>query len=160
MLKFVGDGLLGILPVAADPAAACRGALAAAGEARAALAETNAERGRGEPRLRYGVALHLGEVLYGNIGSTGRLDFTTTGPAVNLTARLETLARDLGRDLVTSAAFAQPLPGRPDLARLVPAARLPRAPGGVRPGGRSDQRDLRMSHARQQPPAADPKNHK
>ena len=107
VLKFVGDGLLGILPVEADPAAACRGALATAGEARAALAETNAERAeRGEPSLRYGVALHLGEVLYGNIGSTGRLDFTTTGPAVNLTARLETLARDLGRDLVTSAAFA------------------------------------------------------
>ena len=111
VLKFVGDGLLGILPVAADPAAACRSALAAAGEARAALAQTNAERAeRGEPRLRYGVALHLGEVLYGNIGSTGRLDFTTTGPAVNLTARLETLARDLGRELVTSAAFARHCP--------------------------------------------------
>ena len=56
------------------------------------------------------MALHLGEVLYGNIGSTGRLDFTTTGPAVNLTARLETLARDLGRELVTSAAFAKHCP--------------------------------------------------
>jgi adenylate cyclase len=111
VLKFLGDGLLGILPVAADPAAACRSALAAAGEAGAALAETNAERAeRGEPGLRYGVALHLGEVLYGNVGSTGRLDFTTVGPAVNLTARLETLARDLGRDLVVSAAFAQYCP--------------------------------------------------
>jgi adenylate cyclase len=108
VLKFVGDGLLGILPVAADPAAACRGALAIADEARAALAQANAE--RGEPRLRYGLALHLGEVLYGNIGSTGRLDFTTTGPAVNLTARLETLARDLGRELVASAAFAGQCP--------------------------------------------------
>jgi adenylate cyclase len=45
-------------------------------------------------------------VLYGNIGSSGRLDFTAIGPAVNLTARLESLARDLGRDLVLSAAFA------------------------------------------------------
>jgi adenylate cyclase len=72
-----------------------------------ALAQTNAERAEaGEPRLRYGLALHLGDVLYGNIGSAGRLDFTTIGPAVNLTARLETLARDLGRDLVASAAFA------------------------------------------------------
>ena len=112
VLKFVGDGLLGILPVTADPGAVCRSALAAAGEARTALAQANAERAeRGEPRLRYGVALHLGEVLYGNIGSTGRLDFTTTGPAVNLTARLETLARDLGRQLVASAAFAQHCPG-------------------------------------------------
>jgi adenylate cyclase len=111
VLKFVGDGLLGILPVAADPAAACRAALGAAAEARAALAKTNAERaGRGEPELRYGVALHLGDVLYGNIGSAGRLDFTTIGTAVNLTARLETLARDLGRDLVASAAFARHCP--------------------------------------------------
>jgi adenylate cyclase len=111
VLKFVGDGLLGILPVAADPAAACRAALGAAAAARAALAEANAERaGRGEPELRYGVALHLGDVLYGNIGSAGRLDFTTIGTAVNLTARLETLARDLGRDLVASAAFARHCP--------------------------------------------------
>jgi adenylate cyclase len=106
VLKFVGDGLLGIFPVAAA-AGACRAALAAAGEARASLAQTNWERAeRDEPRLRYGLALHLGDVLYGNIGGAGRLDFTTIGPAVNLTARLETLARDLGRDLVASAAFA------------------------------------------------------
>ena len=107
VLKFVGDGLLGIFPVAANAAGACRAALAAAGEASAALADTNAERiERGEPRLRYGLALHLGDVQYGNIGSAGRLDFTTIGPSINLTARLETLARDLGRDLVASAAFA------------------------------------------------------
>ena len=107
VLKFVGDSLLGIFPVAADAASACRAALAAAVAARAALTDTNAERAEhGEPRLRYGLALHLGEVLYGNIGSAGRLDFTTIGPAINLTARLETLARDLGRDFVASAAFA------------------------------------------------------
>jgi adenylate cyclase len=111
VLKFVGDGLLGIIPVGGDPAIACRNALAAAAEARAALAAANAERAeRGEPELRYGLALHLGEVLYGNVGSVGRLDFTTIGPAVNLTARLETLARDLGRDLVASSAFARHCP--------------------------------------------------
>jgi adenylate cyclase len=111
VLKYLGDGLLGIFPVAAAPTAACRAALAAADGARAALAQTNGERDeRGEPELRYGVALHLGEVLYGNIGSAGRLDFTTIGPAINLTARLETLARDLKRDLVASAAFARHCP--------------------------------------------------
>jgi adenylate cyclase len=111
VLKFMGDGLLAIFPVKGDPAAACRGALAAAAEARAALTEANAERSaRDEPELRYGLALHLGEVLYGNIGSAGRLDFTTIGPAVNLTARLETLTRDLGRDLVASSAFARHCP--------------------------------------------------
>jgi adenylate cyclase len=111
VLKFVGDGLLGIFPVADDPALACRDALAAADQAQSALQEGNAERNaRGEPELRFGLALHLGEVLYGNVGSAGRLDFTTIGPAVNLTARLETLARDLGRDLVASAAFARHCP--------------------------------------------------
>jgi adenylate cyclase len=107
VLKFIGDGLLAIFAVAGDPAAACEAALAAAGEARAGIASSNAERREaGEPILRYGMALHLGDVLYGNIGSAGRLDFTAIGPAVNLTARLETLARDLGRDLVVSAGFA------------------------------------------------------
>ena len=111
VLKFVGDGLLGIFPVAHDRASACRSALTAAAEVRAALAQANAGRAAsGEPQLRYGLALHLGEVLYGNIGSAGRLDFTAIGPAVNLTARLETLARDLGRDLVASVAFARHCP--------------------------------------------------
>jgi adenylate cyclase len=111
VLKFLGDGLLGIFPVTDDPGVACREALAAADEARAALQEGNAERGaRGEPELRFSLALHLGEVLYGNIGSAGRLDFTTIGPGVNLTARLETLARDLGRDLVASTAFGRHCP--------------------------------------------------
>ncbi len=112
VLKFMGDGLLAIFPVAADPAAACAAALAAAEAARGALAEGNAvRRAAGEPELKNGMALHLGEVLYGNVGSASRLDFTTIGPAVNLTARLETLARDLGRDLVLSAAFAAACPG-------------------------------------------------
>jgi adenylate cyclase len=105
VLKFIGDGLLAIFAVADDPKSACQAALAATLEAREALATANAERGDG-PVLRQGMALHLGSVLYGNIGSAGRLDFTAIGPAVNLTARLETVARDLGRDLVVSAAFA------------------------------------------------------
>jgi adenylate cyclase len=108
VLKFIGDGLLAIFPVATEPAAASSAALTAVAAAQAALAEFNAaRRAQGEAELRYGMALHRGEVLYGNIGSSGRLDFTAIGPAVNLTARLETLARDLGRDVVLSAAFAE-----------------------------------------------------
>jgi adenylate cyclase len=111
VLKFIGDGLLAIFPVAAGPAAACQAALLAAGNAQAALAERNATlRAGGEAPLRHGMALHLGEVQYGNIGNPTRLDFTTIGPAVNLTARLGTLARDLGRDLVVSAAVAAHCP--------------------------------------------------
>jgi adenylate cyclase len=107
VLKFIGDGLLAIFAVTGDVAAACEAALAVSAEARAAIAAANAERQRaGAPVLRHGMALHVGSVLYGNIGSAKRLDFTTIGPAVNLTARLETLARDLGRDLLVSAQFA------------------------------------------------------
>jgi adenylate cyclase len=109
VLKFMGDGLLAIFPATDDPATACQAALAATAKARLALAAANAERPEG-PLLRQGMALHLGEVLYGNIGSAGRLDFTAIGPAVNLTARLETVARDLGRDLVVSAEFAAHCP--------------------------------------------------
>ena len=107
VLKFIGDGLLAIFPVGPDPALACAAALAAARSAREALAECNARlTAAGEEALRHGMALHLGEVQYGNIGSPTRLDFTTIGPAVNLTARLGTLARDLGRELVVSSAVA------------------------------------------------------
>jgi adenylate cyclase len=58
-------------------------------------------------RLRFGLALHLGPVLYGNIGGGNRLDFTCIGPAVNLAARLEKLAGKLGRTVVASDAFAR-----------------------------------------------------
>jgi adenylate cyclase len=107
VLKFIGDGLLAIFAAAGDAAAACQAALAATRDVRAGIAAANAEREEaGGPMVRHGMALHLGDVFYGNIGSAGRLDFTAIGPAVNLTARLETLARDLGRDLVVSARFA------------------------------------------------------
>jgi adenylate cyclase len=111
VLKFIGDGLLAIFPVGPDPVPACSAALSAVDAAREALAAFNTGlRAGGKPALRWGMALHRGEVLYGNIGSPTRLDFTTIGPAVNLTARLETLARDLGRDLLVSAAVASHCP--------------------------------------------------
>jgi adenylate cyclase len=100
-LKYIGDGLLAIFPVteATDPAKACAEALAAARDARAEVAKVEG--------LRFGLALHLGEVLYGNIGSGDRLDFTCIGPAVNLTARLEKIAGQLGRAVVASREFAR-----------------------------------------------------
>ncbi|MGZ6195502.1 MAG: adenylate/guanylate cyclase domain-containing protein, partial [Candidatus Binataceae bacterium] len=60
----------------------------------------------GARRIDFGLALHLGEVTYGNIGARDRLDFTVIGPAVNHAARLEKLAAELGRNVVTSASFA------------------------------------------------------
>lgn len=106
ILKFMGDGLLAIFPIEHEPTEVCLAALAAAhdGRERMIAAEDGA--------IRCGMALHVGHVLYGNIGGPSRLDFTTIGPAVNRTARLENLARDLGRDVVLSADFARHCPDR------------------------------------------------
>lgn len=106
VLKFIGDGLLAIFPVVDDAAvpAACEAALAAADAAFAALARRNASAAL---PIRFGLALHVGEFAYGNIGGASRLDFTAIGPAVNLAARLEGLTGRLGRPLVVSAELAR-----------------------------------------------------
>jgi adenylate cyclase len=77
------------------------------------LAVFNAERrAAAQPPIGFGIALHLGEVYYGNIGAPGRLDFTVIGPAVNHAARLEKLSAELGRSVVVSASFAAHVPER------------------------------------------------
>ncbi|MGI9490833.1 MAG: adenylate/guanylate cyclase domain-containing protein [Geminicoccaceae bacterium] len=103
VLKFMGDGLLAIFPIEQEHSSICCAALKAAKEGQKNLCELESH------ALRCGIALHLGEVLYGNIGGANRLDFTTIGPAVNLTARLEPFTRDLERPILTSAAFAEHL---------------------------------------------------
>ena len=83
ILKFIGDGLLAIFPLSQP--SACANLLHAVSEARqavVALNEKNRETGR-EP-LNYGIGVHVGDVMYGNIGSRTRLDFTVIGPAVNM----------------------------------------------------------------------------
>ncbi|HUN53511.1 MAG TPA: adenylate/guanylate cyclase domain-containing protein, partial [Candidatus Sulfotelmatobacter sp.] len=122
VLKFVGDGMLAIFELrdAAETGRSAAAALAAAGVAAARVATVNAERRRaGRPELRFGLALHLGEVTYGNIGAPDRLDFTVIGPAVNHASRLEKLAGSLGRPVVASASFAAAASG----ARLVSLGR-------------------------------------
>ena len=109
VLKFIGDAMLAIFEIGENraPAEPCRAALKAAREAASAMAARNLERaGRGEEQINFGLALHLGEVTYGNIGAKNRLDFTVIGPAVNHAARLEKLAAELGKHVVTSASFA------------------------------------------------------
>ena len=64
------------------------------------------------PGMRFGLALHIGDVLYGNIGSGNRLDFTCIGPAVNFAARIEKLTGRLGRAIVASEEFARHCPGQ------------------------------------------------
>jgi adenylate cyclase len=104
VLKFMGDGLLAIFPIVseADSVKVCSAAFAAARVARENVAALGGEAG-----VRFGLALHVGDVLYGNIGSGNRLDFTTIGPAVNLAARLEKLAGQLGRTVLASQEFAK-----------------------------------------------------
>ncbi len=110
VLKFIGDGLLAIFPIedAAFAFNAARRALEATLEAFAGLEAFSSDPARsGEPAIRMGVALHAGDVVYGNIGGQDRLDFTTIGPAVNLVARLQQLSKRLDRALLLSDDFAR-----------------------------------------------------
>ena len=117
VFKLIGDAVLAVFPIEAgdDPSEICERALAAAEGARANLARANRRRARRalEP-LTAGIALHLGEVQYGNVGAPSRLDFTVLGETVNLTARLESLAGALGQPLVASHTVAAHLPHRFD----------------------------------------------
>jgi adenylate cyclase len=120
ILKFIGDGLLAIFPIA-EPgavAAVANDALAAARNALAAVARLADHPALdGEPPLDIVVALHVGTVHYGNIGAADRLDFTVIGPAVNLVSRIENAAKMLGRPIVVSAELAAALDGVVSLGR-------------------------------------------
>ena len=107
VLKFIGDGVLAIFPVGesrAMPATLrCARLLPRKPEWRISIRR---RREQGLPPLSFGVALHLGEILWGNVGAADRLDFTAIGPAVNLVSRLEGLCRPLGRTVLISGAVA------------------------------------------------------
>ena len=108
----MGDGLLAMFPYegAGDLDARCHDALEAAKAAIADLARASngGPDGAGavDEAIRCGIALHPGRVLFGNVGSDSRLDFTAIGEAVNMAARLETMAGELGQSILVSAAFA------------------------------------------------------
>ena len=80
------------------------------------LFRSNSETGRAP--LNYGIGVHVGDVMYGNIGSRTRLDFTVIGPAVNMASRLETLTKQLGRPVLLSRAFADFVKSDFDLERV------------------------------------------
>jgi adenylate cyclase len=106
VLKFIGDGLLAIFPEtdsAAPVSRACADALDAALEARSAIDALNRTR---EVPLRFGLALHVGDAMYGNVGGVERLDFTVIGPAVNRASRIEGQCKPLDRWLLVSDDFA------------------------------------------------------
>lgn len=103
VLKFVGDGVLAVFPVAADGRQdACQRAAGAIADAFANPAAAG---------MRFVAALHVGPVVYGNIGSPDRLDFTVVGPTVNYLSRLESVAKSLDRRAVCSKEVAAVLAG-------------------------------------------------
>ena len=109
ILKFIGDAMLAIFRVSGPAAVSdgCAKAAEAVSDARTRLQELNEKRAtEGKPALRCGIALHVGDVSYGNIGTIDRLDFTVIGPAVNLAARLTTLCGEIGETAVLSEAVA------------------------------------------------------
>jgi adenylate cyclase len=106
ILKFMGDGLLAIFPLS-NPTA-CSDLLRAIGEAQTALAGLNDRNlSAGRDALGYGIGVHVGDVMYGNIGSRNRLDFTVIGPAVNIASRLENLTKEVKRSVLFSKAFVE-----------------------------------------------------
>ncbi|MGA8260051.1 MAG: adenylate/guanylate cyclase domain-containing protein [Arenicellales bacterium] len=124
VLRFIGDAVLAIFPMDASTAGAdgpgqclahrqaCRAAVSAAREAMERLGAMNAERARHrQPVLRAGIAMHVGEVMYGNIGVPERLEFSVIGAAANEAARLQTLCKELDQPVLASEELARMLPG-------------------------------------------------
>jgi adenylate cyclase len=107
VLKFIGDGILAIFPDD-DTTRACANALDAAARVRHRVAALNVRRAAsGLPVTDTHLALHVGELLYGNLGGPRRLDFTVLGSAVNEAARIEALCASLDQKVIVSWAFAE-----------------------------------------------------
>ncbi|HZA67497.1 MAG TPA: adenylate/guanylate cyclase domain-containing protein [Geminicoccaceae bacterium] len=109
VLKFLGDGLLATFPLEDHcAAAACEHALDAAAESLRCVRELNdARAATGRPTMELDLVLHLGDLVYGNVGGADRLDFTVVGPAVNEASRIEALCAQHGLNLLVSEAFAR-----------------------------------------------------
>jgi|1185.fasta_scaffold07019_3 adenylate cyclase len=117
VLRFIGDAALAIFPISSNwagatgAAEACRRAIAAARLAAERIAADNAAHPARAP-IRYGIGLHLGQVTYGNIGVPERLEFTVIGSAANTAARVESMTKTLGRNIVISSSFADSYAGK------------------------------------------------
>ena len=107
VLKLIGDGTLAIF-TAEDRAHACDAALSAALAARRRVGELKQRRAAdGKPVTDMYLGLHVGEVIYGNVGSRDRLDFTVIGPAVNEASRIAAMCRSIDQPVLISASFAE-----------------------------------------------------
>jgi adenylate cyclase len=108
VVSLIGDAVLGMFRVEESPQEACRRALAAAHEARHRLAATDPAAGL---PLDFGIALHLGQVIHGNVGVPERLQFTVVGSAVNEVVRVQDLTKQLDCPLLATAPFAAAVAG-------------------------------------------------
>lgn len=108
VVSLIGDAVLGLFRVEAQPEEACRRALAAAHEARRRL-------GAADPSTNlpvdFGIALHLGQVIHGNVGVPERLQFTVVGSAVNEVVRVQDLTKQLACPVLATAPFAAAVAG-------------------------------------------------
>ena len=116
ILKFIGDAMLAIFPIeegVKSEEEICAQCLKAAQNAQAKLAAWSDKRfEQGDTRVRSGIGLHIGEVVYGNIGTPGRLDFTVIGEAVNRETRLEGMCRLVGYELLATRDFVDLIPSK------------------------------------------------
>ena len=123
ILSYIGDAVLAIFAISGTERplreacfleeGACSAAFAAAREARSRVDVLNERRERsGEPRLEFGLALHVGDVMYGNLGVPQRMQFTVIGAAANEAARLAGMCKDLERWVLVSSAFQRCFPGQ------------------------------------------------
>lgn len=116
VLRFIGDAALAVFPVpeSASPevsASVCAQAVEAVSMSAKRLAALNLRRRkRQQPAVRAGIGLHLGRVVYGNIGTQSRLEFTVIGHAANEAARIEALTKELGVAVLASSQFAEACP--------------------------------------------------
>jgi adenylate cyclase len=109
VLKFMGDGMLATFELRdLEEADICKTALMATQTMMNRIAQLNdTRRSQGLPTVELDVALHIGEVMYGNVGSSSRLDFTVVGPAVNEVSRMESLCDALSTNIVLSGEFVK-----------------------------------------------------
>ena len=113
VLRFIGDAVLAIFPIRGDDETrkACECAISAAILARENLTQANiSRRDNGLAELDFGLGLHIGEVLFGNIGTPERVEFSVIGRAANEVARIESLTKELKENILVSSDFAQHIP--------------------------------------------------
>ena len=116
VLRFIGDAALAIFPVTDEGwsvAEACEAAVAAAKDALGRMVKLNNQRESfGAPPLGFGIGLHLGDVMYGNIGTSERIEFTVIGAAANEAARVEGLCKTLDVNFLISEQVREHLKGK------------------------------------------------